>query len=71
MVYSAPFDVRLLESDELVDDIETVVQPDILVVCDNEKFDNKGCKGAPDIVIEILSPSTASKDKKRVFRKES
>ena len=38
------------------------VQPDILVVCDETKLDEKGCRGAPDLVIEILSPSTASKD---------
>ena len=49
------------------DDITTVVQPDILVVCDNEKLDDKGCKGAPDLIIEILSPSTASKDMKEKF----
>jgi len=43
-------------------DIETVVQPDIVVVCDNKKIDKKGCLGAPDIVVEILSPSTGYKD---------
>ncbi|MBA7526748.1 hypothetical protein ES705_18918 [subsurface metagenome] len=66
-VFTAPFDVRLPESDEADDDITTVVQPDILVVCDNKKLDNEGCKGAPDFIIEILSPSTASKDMKEKF----
>ena len=68
-VYCAPFDVRLPETDEADEEIETVVQPDILVVCDEKKLDNKGCRGAPDLVIEILSPSTASKDciKKRAL----
>ena len=67
IVYSAPFDVRLPESDEADDDITTVVQPDILVVCDNGKLDNEGCKGAPDLIIEILSPATAAKDMKEKF----
>ena len=61
-IYPAPFDVRLPEGDEADDDIETVVQPDLVVVCDRDKLDEKGCKGAPDLVIEILSPSTAAKD---------
>lgn len=61
-VYVAPFDVRLPDSDESDDQIKTVVQPDILVVCDEKKLDNKGCRGAPDFLIEILSPSTAAKD---------
>ncbi|MBU1752413.1 Uma2 family endonuclease [bacterium] len=61
-VYVAPFDVRLPESDESDEEIETVVQPDIVVVCERNKLDDKGCKGSPDIVIEILSPYTAKKD---------
>lgn len=55
-LYTAPFDVRL-ESD-------TVVQPDLSVICDKNKLDDKGCNGAPDVIIEILSPSTAAKDMK-------
>jgi len=68
-VYSAPFDVRLPEGNEPDDEVKTVVQPDILVVCDGKKLDDKGCRGAPDLEIEILSPSTASKDfiKKRAL----
>jgi Uma2 family endonuclease len=62
-VYSAPFDVRLPDRAEQSDDeIETVVQPDIVVVCDREKLDDRGCIGAPDLVVEILSPSTSKKD---------
>jgi Uma2 family endonuclease len=56
--YIAPFDVRLNADEE--DD--TVLQPDVLVVCDDEKLDNKGLRGAPDIVFEVLSPSTAQFD---------
>ena len=63
-VYFAPFDVRLPEADEPDEDIETVIQPDIVVVCDKNKLDDKGCRGAPDIIIEILSPATAPKDMK-------
>ncbi len=68
-VFSAPFDVRLPKENEPDDEVKTVVQPDILVVCDGTKLDDKGCRGAPDLVIEILSPSTASKDciKKRAL----
>jgi Uma2 family endonuclease len=62
-VYDAPFDVRLPQhADQPDDEIETVVQPDIVVVCDRSKLDDKGCKGAPDLVIEILSPSTSKTD---------
>lgn len=61
-VYVAPFDVRLPEADEAEEEIETVVQPDIVVVCETKKLDDRGCLGAPDIIIEILSPYTAKKD---------
>ena len=61
-IYAAPFDVRLPDGDEPDDDIVTVVQPDLVVVCDRNKLDERGCKGAPDLIIEILSPSTAAKD---------
>ena len=64
-VFYAPFSVRL-NADEGDD---TVVEPDILVVCDNKKLeDGKGVVGAPDFVIEILSPSTAKHDRERKFR---
>ena len=61
-VYYAPFDVRLPEGDEEDNKIKTVVQPDIVVICDPSKLDEKGCQGSPDLIMEILSPSTASKD---------
>ena len=66
-VYGAPFDVRLPEADERDDDVQTVVQPDISVVCDHTKLDDRGCKGSPDLIVEIMSPSTARKDVKEKF----
>ncbi|MCK5154256.1 MAG: Uma2 family endonuclease [Spirochaetales bacterium] len=67
-VYCAPFDVRFPDYTEQKDfEISTVVQPDLVVVCDNEKLDDKGCAGAPDLVVEILSPSTMSKDLHQKF----
>ena len=65
-VFSAPFDVRLFanQDDETDESDDTVVQPDLLVVCDSSKLsDGRSCKGAPDLVVEILSPSTASRDR--------
>jgi Uma2 family endonuclease len=57
-VFTAPFDVRLFPKEDGSDD--TVVQPDLLVICDASKLaDGKACRGAPDLVIEILSPSNA------------
>lgn len=61
-VYISPFDVRLPLDEESDDDTKNVVQPDILVVCDRSKIDSKGCKGAPDLVIEITFPSTFRRD---------
>jgi len=61
-VYTAPFDVRLPHRDEADAAVETVVQPDIAVICDPSKLDEKGCRGAPDWIIEVLSPTTAAKD---------
>ena len=61
--FSAPLDVRLFEKDgDKPEDVDTVVQPDIMVVCDKNKLDKHGCKGAPNLVIEILSPSTYQRD---------
>jgi Uma2 family endonuclease len=55
-VFAAPFDVRLFPKDDGSD--TTVVQPDLLVICDKSKIaDGKACRGAPDLVVEILSPS--------------
>lgn len=62
-IYLAPFDVRLAPHSDAADhDVFTVVQPDIVVVCDEKKLDDRGCLGAPDFVVEILSPSTATRD---------
>ncbi|MEO6758906.1 MAG: Uma2 family endonuclease, partial [Saprospiraceae bacterium] len=57
-VYAAPFDVRLpLTAHQLKSyQVDTVVQPDICVVCDRERLDGRGCIGAPDLIVEILSP---------------
>jgi Uma2 family endonuclease len=60
--YVAPFDVRLPHNNEVDDNIVTTVQPDISVICDPSKLDKLGCRGAPDWIIEVLSPSTALKD---------
>ena len=66
-VFLAPYDVRLPEADENDNLVETVVQPDLLVICDRDKLDEAGCRGAPDLIIEILSPGTAHKDLKVKF----
>lgn len=60
--YIAPFDVRLPKADEIDNEVDTVVQPDLVVICDRAKLDDKGCRGAPDWVVEVLSPSTAGHD---------
>jgi len=57
-VFAAPFDVRLFYKADESDD--TVVQPDISVICDRKKLGTEGCRGAPDLVIEILSPSNTA-----------
>ena len=61
-VYVAPFDVRLPVSSRDPDKIDTVVQPDLSVVCDPEKLDELGCVGAPDLIVEILSPGNNKKE---------
>ncbi len=72
-VYTAPFDVRLVEKDKTNDkEIINVVQPDISVICDLSKLDDRGCLGAPDLIIEILSPSSSKtdlKDKYQLYEK--
>lgn len=63
-VLHAPFDVRLFEKDdEKPWNVDTIVQPDILVICDHKKIDKHGIKGAPDLIIEILSPSNFRHDR--------
>ena len=65
-VFHAPFDVRLFP---IKDDSQnyTVVQPDLCVVCDQSKLDEKGCLGAPELIVEILSQSTSKKDLRDKF----
>lgn len=68
-VYSAPFDVRLFEEQgDSPEAVDTVVQPDLLVVCDPKKVDRRGVHGAPDLVVEILSESTRRNDRWTKFR---
>lgn len=65
--YSEPFDVRIPAKGAkgtTDNQIYTIVQPDLCVVCDLEKIDGRGCVGAPDLVVEILSPSNSRKDLK-------
>ena len=62
-IFAAPFDVRLPHfSKKLNKDVTTVVQPDLCVICDPAKLDAKGCIGAPDLIIEILSPGNSKKE---------
>jgi Uma2 family endonuclease len=57
-------DVRLPEKNQPDEETLNVVQPDISVICDPDKIDDKGCKGAPELIIEIVSPATVKKDLK-------
>jgi len=67
-VYHAPFDVRLPKNGKTANEmIDTVVQPDICVICDESKLDNAGCIGAPDLIVEVQSPSTAKRDMREKF----
>jgi len=69
-VYPAPFCVRLLEGDEKKNEgINKVVEPDISIVCDKSKIDEKGCNGAPDLIVEVMSPSSIKKDRFIKFNK--
>lgn len=70
--YVAPFDVRLPEKNEADELVDTTIQPDLLVVCDRDKLDDKGCRGAPDWIIEVISPTTALVDlnlKRNLYQK--
>ncbi len=66
-VFAAPFDVRLPLSRDKGEDT-TVVQPDLCVVCDPAKLDERGCAGAPDLIVEILSPGNSSREMNVKFR---
>lgn len=64
-LFAAPFDVRLYDknrSEVANQDIYTVVQPDLCVICDNNKLDVQGCLGSPDWIIEILSKGNSKKE---------
>jgi len=65
-LYDAPFDVRLtrIRNDK---EVKTVVQPDLCVICDPSKLDDRGCNGAPDLIIEILSPGNSRTEMKDKF----
>jgi Uma2 family endonuclease len=66
--FSAPFDVRLPRPGQTADeDILTVVQPDLCVICDSDKLDDRGCLGPPDLIIEILSPGNSEKEMRQKF----
>ena len=60
-LYVAPFDVRFPDENG---NVKTVVQPDLCVICDPNKLDERGCLGAPDLVVEILSPGNSKREMK-------
>ena len=64
-MFSAPYDVRLFYEEDESDN--TVVQPDIMVICDKDKLGPEGCRGAPDLIIEILSPTNTAIEMERKF----
>jgi Uma2 family endonuclease len=68
-VFSAPFDVRLPLPPHRIksDKVDTVVQPDICVICDRSKLDERGCIGAPDLIVEILSPGNSRKEMREKY----
>ena len=65
-IYVAPFDVRIPIPSKKKD--TTVVQPDLCVVCDPSKLDDQGCNGAPELMIEILSPNNSKHDLDTKFK---
>jgi Uma2 family endonuclease len=69
-VFFAPFDVRLYNRKKSVKadkEIFTIVQPDLCVICDESKLDEQGCNGAPDLVVEILSPGNSKREMNEKF----
>ena len=70
--FISPLDVRFPKAGEADEQVDTVLQPDVLVVCDPLKLDRRGVRGAPDLVVEVLSPGTSSHDhvrKRRVYER--
>lgn len=68
-VLFAPFDVLMPEGDEADDDVETVVQPDLMVFCDPETVKDRYARGVPTLVVEVLSPSTSKWDQNEKYRR--
>lgn len=66
-LYYAPFDVRIPRQSSDDKEVFTVVQPDLCMVCDESKLDDKGCIGAPDLIVEILSPGNSKREMKDKF----
>jgi Uma2 family endonuclease len=65
-VFQAPFDVRLPIKSEKKD--TTIIQPDLCIICDEKKLDKKGCNGAPDLIVEIISPNNSKHDVDTKFK---
>lgn len=61
-IYLAPFDVRLPKGSETDEETDTVVQPDLSIICDPGKLDDRGCRGAPDLIAEVISPGSLKHD---------
>lgn len=69
-VYPAPFCVRLpLSTEKNENEVINIVEPDISIICDKSKIDDKGCNGAPDMIIEVISPSSIKMDRVVKFNK--
>lgn len=68
-VFSAPFDVRLTLPYNRIkgNKVDTVVQPDICIICDRSKLDDRGCVGAPDLIVEVLSPGNSRKEMREKY----
>ena len=58
-IYIAPFDVRFPTSHKADEAVFTVLQPDLCVICDTGKLDDRGCLGAPDLIVEVISPGNS------------
>jgi len=67
-VYLSPFDVRFPKESHHDKAIFTVLQPDICVICDRNKIDARGCIGAPDLVVEVLSPGNTKMELLHKYR---
>lgn len=67
-VFFAPFDVRLHSEDKQDNEVYNIVQPDLTIVCEKEILDEKGCNGTPDMIIEILSPSSVKLDRWKKYQ---